>query len=61
MMIWGKNHYRKLVCIVNFIDKTRVLCDGARGALSDYGRKSTPMRRIQVTKFRVKQSDKMRK
>jgi len=51
-IVWGE-HYRKLVCLVNFIDQTRVLLDSGCGALSDYGRRSTPMRRIQTTKFRI--------
>jgi len=51
-IVWGE-HYRKLVAIVEFIDRTRVLVDGGNGALSDYGRNSMPMRRIQVTKFRI--------
>ena len=52
-IVFGKN-YRKLVCMVDFIDGNRVLVDGADGALSDIDRVSMPMRWIQVTKFRVR-------
>lgn len=51
-IVWGE-HYRKLVVLVNFIDQTRVLLDSGCGALSDHGRRSVPMRRIQTTKFRI--------
>ena len=51
-VVYGK-HYRKLVCIVEFIDKNRVLVDGARGSLSDIRRISFPLRWLQCTKFRV--------
>merc|ERR1719330_2275116 len=52
-IVWGKN-YRKLVCLVDFIDSSRVLVDGAMGKLSDIKRVSMPMRWIQVTKFKIK-------
>jgi len=51
-IVWGSN-YRKLVCIVDFIDSNRVLVDGAFGKLSNIRRVSMPMRWIQVTKFRI--------
>jgi len=53
MIIWGKKDYRKLVCIVDFIDATQVLVDGGNGSLSNFGRKSLGMRRLQVTEFRI--------
>ena len=52
LIIWG-NDYRKLVAIVDFIDRTRVLVDGGNGKLSNIQRISLPMRWLQVTKFRV--------
>eukprot|EP01084_Bolivina_argentea_P142540 250398_1 len=51
-IVWG-THYRKLVCIVDFIDRTRVLVDGAKGKLSNIKRISLPLRWLQVTKFRL--------
>lgn len=53
LIIYGKN-YRKLVCIADFIDRNRVLVDGAKGKLSNIKRVSFPLRWLQVTKFRVK-------
>mmetsp|Transcript_43496 Transcript_43496/g.38724 ORF Transcript_43496/g.38724 Transcript_43496/m.38724 type:complete len:207 (+) Transcript_43496:139-759(+) len=52
LIVWG-NNYRKLVCIVDFIDRNRVLVDGAQGKLSNIKRVSLPMRWLQVTKFRI--------
>jgi len=52
MVIYGK-HYRKLVCVVDFIDRNRVLVDGAKGKLSTIKRSSYPIRRLQCTKFRL--------
>merc|ERR1712154_426428 len=46
-------HYRKLVCIVDFIDRSRVLVDGGNGKLSNIKRISLPLRWLQVTKFRL--------
>ena len=53
LIVWG-THYRKLVCIVDFIDRNRVLVDGGLGKLSNIRRISLPLRWLQVTKFRVK-------
>eukprot|EP00483_Globobulimina_turgida_P004144 UN04152 len=52
LIVWG-SHYRKLVCIVDFIDRNRVLVDGGKGKLSNIKRISLPMRWLQVTKFRL--------
>eukprot|EP01084_Bolivina_argentea_P076985 139561_1 len=52
LIIWG-THYRKLVCIVDFIDRNRVLVDGGKGKLSNIKRISLPLRWLQVTKFRL--------
>mmetsp|Transcript_37829 Transcript_37829/g.60629 ORF Transcript_37829/g.60629 Transcript_37829/m.60629 type:complete len:219 (+) Transcript_37829:45-701(+) len=52
MIVYGRN-YRKLVCIVDFIDRTRLLVDGGNGKLSAIKRVSMPMRWLQVTKFRL--------
>merc|ERR1712087_451693 len=52
-IIWGRD-YRKLVCIVNFIDRNRVLVDGGEGKLSDMKRLSMPIRWLQMTKFRIR-------
>merc|ERR1712192_35847 len=51
-IIWGRN-YRKLVCIVDFIDRNRVLVDGGMGKLSDLKRISMPIRWLQMSKFRM--------
>merc|ERR1712154_632562 len=42
-----------LVCIVDFIDRSRVLVDGGNGKLSNIKRISLPLRWLQVTKFRL--------
>jgi len=52
MVIYGR-HYRRLVCIVDFIDRNRVLVDGAKGKLSYIKRSSYPIRWLQVTKYRL--------
>eukprot|EP01084_Bolivina_argentea_P138361 243603_1 len=52
LIVWGVN-YRKLVCVVDFIDRNRVLVDGGKGKLSNIKRVSLPMRWLQVTKFRL--------
>jgi len=52
LIVWGL-HYRKLVCIVDFIDRSRVLVDGGNGKLSNIKRISLPLRWLQVTKFRL--------
>eukprot|EP00483_Globobulimina_turgida_P001994 UN01996 len=52
LVVWGKD-YRKLVCIVDFIDRNRVLVDGGNGKLSNIARVALPMRWLQVTKFRL--------
>merc|ERR1712154_721335 len=50
LIIYG-THYRKLVCIVDFIDRNRVLVDGGKGKLSNIKRISLPLRWFQVTKM----------
>jgi len=52
MVIYGR-HYRRLVCIVDFIDRNRVLVDGAKGKLSNIKRSSLPIRWLQCTKYRL--------
>jgi len=51
-VVFGK-HYRRLVCIVDFIDSTRVLVDGGEGKLSRIRRISFPLRWLQCTKYRL--------
>lgn len=51
-IVYGTN-YRKLVAVVDFIDRNRVLIDGAKGRLSNLKRISYPIRWLQCTKFRV--------
>jgi len=52
MVIYGK-HYRRLLCVVDFIDRNRVLVDGAKGKLSNISRRSYPIRWLQCTKYRL--------
>jgi len=52
MVIYGR-HYRRLVCVVDFIDRNRVLVDGAKGKLSYIKRSSYPIRWLQLTKYRL--------
>jgi len=52
MVIYGK-HYRRLVCVIDFIDRNRVLVDGAKGHLSNIKRSSYPIRWLQCTKYRL--------
>jgi len=52
VIVFGK-HYRRLVIIVDMIDKNRVLVDGANGILSRIKRISMPIRWLQTTKFRL--------
>jgi len=51
-IVYGKDAHR-LVCVVDFIDRNRVLIDGARGTLSKIKRCSYPIRWLQVTKYRL--------
>jgi len=52
MVIYGR-HYRRLVCVIDFIDRNRVLVDGAKGHLSNIKRSSYPIRWLQCTKYRL--------
>ncbi|ETO30720.1 60S ribosomal protein L14 [Reticulomyxa filosa] len=52
LIVYGTD-YQKLVCIVDFIDRNRVLVDGAKGKLSSVKRSSYPIRRLQATKYRL--------
>jgi len=52
VIVFGR-HYRRLVIIVDMIDKNRVLVDGLNGVLSRVQRISMPIRWLETTKFRL--------
>mmetsp|Transcript_7544 Transcript_7544/g.9367 ORF Transcript_7544/g.9367 Transcript_7544/m.9367 type:complete len:207 (+) Transcript_7544:61-681(+) len=52
LIVYGK-HYRELVCIIDFIDRNRVLCDGGNNSLSKIDHQAIPLKWLQCTKFRI--------